>query len=385
MTKSGNDHKGVIRVVNRECERLTEMGERTKAAQMQTLLLTSYLAFDDYASAKRCIDNFERESGYFDSCGNILKGKEIFFNKKGLYYLGIQRYDSAEYYFRKLLSYSYDFNNMEGAYGSLLALYRKLGMTDSIGKYADLYCIAKDSAHKQLLSEEIIRNHQIYNYTMYKNKVERQADELRKERTKTWMVVMGFVALAMIVAALVWLEKSRQSERRRKLISDYGRAMAMKKKLEQNAQDREQELARLERELSLMRESLKKEKTSMSEISTDGDFTDFLDLLHVYAKDSLHGAEYMTSEDWRKLESYIHKTDMEFCKFVEAKRMADSELHAIMLTRLRFSNDEIQNLIGIRANSYTNLKARVVRKLFSDGSAKDFVKWIRMWEDNNLQ
>ena len=51
------------------------------------------------------LQTFESESGVFDSCGNISKGREGYDYSKEIYYLGIHRNDSAEFYFRKILKF----------------------------------------------------------------------------------------------------------------------------------------------------------------------------------------------------------------------------------------------------------------------------------------
>ena len=64
------------------------------------------------------LQDYEQNSGYFDSLRDIAKGREVYYYAKGLYHLKTNQPDSAEYYFRKELRTGKDFNNQSaGAYG----------------------------------------------------------------------------------------------------------------------------------------------------------------------------------------------------------------------------------------------------------------------------
>ena len=79
---------------------------------------------------------YESESSCFDSIGNISSGREIYYRVKGLYYMGVNQLDSAEYFFRKELREGKDFNNQNAAANGLAYLYHKTHKQDSAAKYA---------------------------------------------------------------------------------------------------------------------------------------------------------------------------------------------------------------------------------------------------------
>ena len=88
----------------------------------------------EMAQALPYMQDYEQNSGYFDSFGNIAKGREIYYYAKGLYHLKTNLLDSAEYCFRKELHTGKDFNNQSaGAYG-LSLLYQRYNNPDSTAK-----------------------------------------------------------------------------------------------------------------------------------------------------------------------------------------------------------------------------------------------------------
>ena len=90
-----------------------------------------------FDEAKRYLDNFEKNSGLFDSLGNIERGREIHYYIKGMYYLEVGQTDSAEYLFRKCIHSTKRLSTIQPAYEGLMRLYKKLHRPDSVAKYAE--------------------------------------------------------------------------------------------------------------------------------------------------------------------------------------------------------------------------------------------------------
>ena len=77
-------------------------GYKHHAAIALGALVFTYTELDDFKNAARCMKRYECESGCFDKNGNIKKGKEIYYFFKSIYFLGINRTDSAIIYLKKL-------------------------------------------------------------------------------------------------------------------------------------------------------------------------------------------------------------------------------------------------------------------------------------------
>lgn len=88
------------------CRKLyLQSGMRKEAALSYPRLIYTLLNRANYKKAAHYMSLFESQSGLFDSHHNIKQGHEHYYKAKGLYFLGIHRLDSSEYYFRKLGSY----------------------------------------------------------------------------------------------------------------------------------------------------------------------------------------------------------------------------------------------------------------------------------------
>jgi tetratricopeptide (TPR) repeat protein len=89
-----------------------------------------------YRKAGRYINYYKAHSGRFDAKGNIIHDYVNFYYTLGLYYMGIGKPDSAEYYLHKELREGKDYNNqISGNYG-LAKLYMQTGRQALAAKYA---------------------------------------------------------------------------------------------------------------------------------------------------------------------------------------------------------------------------------------------------------
>ncbi len=131
------DTVSCLRVTEQCRKEFAKHGMHQEAASVFPTAIYIHLLNSNYDKAKEMMRIFEGESGLFDSIGNIKKGRESYYYSKGLYYLGIHKNDSAEFYFRKLQTIN--LNHGFFANKGLLSLYRHQNSIDSISKYATLY------------------------------------------------------------------------------------------------------------------------------------------------------------------------------------------------------------------------------------------------------
>lgn len=92
------------------------------------------------------------------------EGRDVYYSYKGGYYLGINKVDSAEYFFRKGLSCSSSFSNTESACRGLAALYKQLNQVDSLVKYTEMARVANDSAYACMTTEKLLHMKTLYDY-----------------------------------------------------------------------------------------------------------------------------------------------------------------------------------------------------------------------------
>ena len=141
----------------------------------------------EFQKTKEYMHIYETKSGFFDSLGTIEHGREIYYNIKGYYYIGIGKNDSAEYFFRKELHDGKDFNNQNaGAFG-LAELFTLLHRPDSAAKYYQYAYAMNDSMYAQMTTSEVERMQAMYDYTRHQETA-RKAEQ-KAEQAKTGIVV----------------------------------------------------------------------------------------------------------------------------------------------------------------------------------------------------
>jgi len=155
------------------CDLLKKHHQEYLAAGLSTTIIDIYLRRGELQNAKQFMDFLECHFNH----KQIAQGYKLYYSYKGHYYRGIGRLDSAEYYYRKSLSHNPNYNCMEASYNGLLSLYQQLGNTDSVAKYATLYCQYNDSSSFAHSADEITRAQAFYNYEEH----ERVAIQKKKE------------------------------------------------------------------------------------------------------------------------------------------------------------------------------------------------------------
>ena len=104
-------------------------------------------------------------------------------------------------------------------------------------------------------------------------------------------------------------------------------------------------------------------------------------LLNADAVISLHriASKGQTANEvnWYQLNQLISERDKNLAISLNNLKLSEREEHVIMLIRLRFIPSEISVLMNISAQSVTNMRQRLMLKIFGDkGGARDFDRRI---------
>ena len=94
-----NNPDSAIKICEEVFALLKKHGYKDYAASYLSSIIHELLDQNEIEKAERYIRIYEGESGYFDSNNNIEKGRESYYYSKGLYYMAVEKYDSAEYIF----------------------------------------------------------------------------------------------------------------------------------------------------------------------------------------------------------------------------------------------------------------------------------------------
>lgn len=197
------------------CERLSMLfrkyGHSDIAASMLGASIDLLLDKGDITKAKQYIDIYDAESGFFDANGNIECGREVYYSVKGKYYMLINRYDSAEYYFRKELRDGKDCNNQDVGAHELAQLFQQTNRPDSAAKYALYSYKMNDSVYARMATKEVDRNYNLYNYIKHQEIAQQEKEKNVAEHNKVrWLVCF---LLIMTLAGIYYVRNTRKKRR----------------------------------------------------------------------------------------------------------------------------------------------------------------------------
>ena len=345
------------------------------------------------SEAEPYMQDYERHSGYFDSVGNIAKGREIYYYWKGLYYIKRNQLDSAEYFFRKELQTGKDFNNQRtGAYG-LSKLYQQRGFPDSTAKYALYYSDINDSCHAQRATHEVEQAKAMYDYTRQQEIAQKKELEADRERSLKEWVVYASLALLCLLGFVLSRWKRKKKEYRDLLVahqeaetelstlyqlqSDY----LSNEELHKENESRLNELVmKKEKEVERLRVTIKKNRREQKEsINRNEESMTLLKQSEVYQslQKKINRGNALTAEEWEQIEKQISEFFPRFYALLVSKRdvLNSNKFLICLLIRMGVSPKQISIVLGIHP-SYVSKAREQMHELFfkTKGSAKDFDK-----------
>ena len=336
-----------------------------------------YLDKNDYAEVKKIIEIFEKESGFIDVHGNISNGKEIYYYTKGLCYYGINRNDSALFFYNKLLNQSNNIGHYENAYKGLMEVYHKLGKPDSVMKYAMLFANANDSACLISSAEEINRANALYNY----NASRRQAEISKREaeRYKTTTIIGWFLAFAAICLIFFIIIRHRRNTKQQftelnnmyfETLTKYNQSV---KDLNMLQNDTDKYRSQKEKEIENLRQTL---AAYTKEDSDKAKWDAEQYMLHCDIVNELHGLADRgmpaSVSNWLVLTGLTSQHLATFHQHLSAPQYALSEREIIVsiLIKLRFTPSEIAILFDCSKQIITNIRTSINHKLFYQEGTK---------------
>jgi len=351
-----------------------EMGRMDMFAKTLPMAMDIYLRQKKYEEAKVAIEQFESYSGWFIG-DSIVSGHEFHYFYKGLYYEGIGRYDSALYYYNKLLHYP-QIENLQAAYEGLTRTYKALGQPDSVMKYAFLFAETNDSVSLKSSSQEIVKMQALYDY----NENQRLAAEKEKEAESLKTILYMIVIAVCLVAYLIY--KYTQWQRKRKLneiakvnskyteiLSQYSKSLSelnsLKGGFDKYQTDKQKEIENLKLMLSVYQS----DNTSPEKWNIEQALLDSRIIHHLHQ--SANKAQMATSAEWNDLKDTVSEHLPDFYeKIATHKDLTDKEVLVCMLSKLRFIPSEMVVLLGSTSQRITNIRSSLNMKLFQEKGAQ---------------
>ena len=368
--------------ITQEChEEYMKQGMAKEAAKVFPSAIYIHLMNSNFVKAEEMMKVFETESGLFDSSGNIEKGRESYYYSKGLYYLGVQEYDSAEYYFRKL--HSFHFNHDFQANKGLLSLYKKKDIIDSISKYAERYVNSEDELLNDNQAEAVAQAATYYKYNRLQKESEVLAVKAEKSKWMSRMLFILFFLVAVASAYLFYLYKRKQKEKIEKLGIDYTNLMSKYlqacHETEIIKSDKGEALREKENENNLLKYQLDRMKNIFEGLSPDMkklalSKSDIVKKFRELAIPKAHPV-LPCQKDWKLLMETMEYTDPSlYGRIIFANELSQQEKYTCLLTMLNFSSGELTVLLDTSKQRVSNIKASANSKLFGNKDAKALLR-----------
>ena len=356
----------------------THQAARTLGYTLNTLVLSQKLD-----KAKRYMQIYESESEYFDSLGNIQKGREIYYKIKGLYYLHTNVLDSAEYYFRKELRDGKDFNNQNAASKGLAELYQRLHQPDSVAKYSLYAYVMSDSLYARKVTKDVERIQAMYNYTRHQEIAHQEQKKASQRIIIIWICVGIIIVICLLTFIII-----RELTRKKKTVEQ--KYMQSQSVIEQAQSDivKLQTNAEINKELISEKEQIIREQETILKVllqrNTDSQsLADRqLKITKIYGKFeqlSVVGQK-PTNVEWEQMKEQIFKCYPGFKDFISKHEhhLNEKEFKTCLLIRIGFKPKTVSYMLEVDPSYISNIRSEMIQKLFSlSGNSKSFDKMLK--------
>ena len=338
--------------------------------------------------AKPYIDFWEKNLGLSNLSKPfaVKKGDELFYYIKGLSYLYANRLDSAEYFFRKELRSTTDFNNRQAASRGLYLLYKRCGVNDSITKYAEMWNTATDSAYANMSTRHLQQMKAMYDYSNSERIAEQKEAEAERYKYLAVSFVFAF-ALAVFIILYILQRRKKGIERIKKLNATNAMYIMLLKKKEKELEaalsdnvrntalidEKKSEIKQLEEKISALRggdfNALRHDKALIYDAP-------IIDTMHELAGSSCKATVAEISCLRKHADDFL--PDFMESLDIEKNNLGNLEVVVCILVKLQFITSEISCLLDISPQRLTNIRKRLNMKIFGeDGGAKEFDFRIR--------
>ena len=386
----------VIEVYENASRRYRQYGYPVQAARalggaIQALILTK-----QYAKAKKYMDVFEAESGYFqkDSCYSYINYSHYYY-LKGLYCLESHS-DSAKYWFTKCQKFAKTNNNKSFSAYAWYLYYIKHQQMDSVAKYSEQAFAYNDSANLDMERDLMQKMQAIYDYDRWKNVAHNE--EIKATRANLTLLVSILVSVSVIIIGILTFlvyrkkrklelqEKEEQENLIRQQIYDTKQELVSEKEkielLKRENSSYSDKMAEKEEKINKLKEDLKdiRDKYSNSSLS---DVDILLKESSIYKRIKyleLHPKETMRENDWIELEETIEQLIPSFIPLLK-NRLNVIAYRICLLVKLEISTSSIAILLGLSSSAISKYRKVMLEKLCGrSGKPKDFDEYIRQIE-----
>lgn len=377
----------------------TKNGFFEEALQSSTLLM--YLYSQDVtrnSELHQLIKEYETESIFFDDNHELPPSKRQYYYYKGQYYENTHSLDSAEYYYRKVYYPEMSFVAKDPMYKGLLSVFTKRHQTDSIAKYAQLYCEANDSSIAIKDQELTVQMAATYNYSLYQK--EALENESKANKTRTFLI--SFIFLVILVAIILWkryqsIKKQKQLEiedlkaEHVRATDEYSRNLytmqLLAKTHQQDLDLMQKDNAEYESRITELKKENHRLEIVIKRIEQKNGISQYLEnttsFMHTAIVRRLKDLEnvplsMMKKEYWTELEEETRKYFPNLLLDLHnAPKTTKQKIQVCLLVILKVPDSCIANWMDLKPSRISNIKSDLNGMLFGDDTARTLCNNLR--------
>ena len=367
-----NDSLSIIKTLEETHDLYEQYGYNQEAVGTYPTLIFFYIKQGRTQESCRLIQQFEAESGLFEG-GEIQRGREIYYDIKGNYFLKKNDLDSAEIMMRKLLGYGYETD----AYRGLLSVYHARKNVDSIYKYSLLYEASLDTLHNKMRTDVIHQMSSLYNYQRFQRKAEKEAVSLANTKAQR----NGYALLLVVSAILLFWIVNRYriiKRKRNEALKEYRENLVLLKKanadlilLQQHEQDYQEMIEEKMSQIASLESKLKAAPSPESLLKE-------MDIYQYFHKLANTG-RCPSDKDWIMLSESLEEILPTFRNFISDHKheMNLSEYKTCLLIRIHVKPKSAAEMINVSAAYITKARVEMLKRFFGiTGKASEFDKQI---------
>ena len=346
-----------------------------KAASVLGPAIRVMLEGKDFTAAKNYLDI------YLSSPDTSMTKKRqdiAYYYLLGEYYLGVDRPDSAEYFYRKELREGRDQGHQVRALRGLYHLYSRHVVVDSLIKYTTAYNDLNDSSNIMRESEAMLNMQSLYDYSRYEKAAMEKTIETQRSKHLLQICIACFLLSGIGLLIYLRMRKEMVRQKMEKLITDYRSNLRLLNQLSMEKAIMQSENLSLGEKSSLLQDEIDRLKDLVLEqekelsIFREASIED-TPIYHTLCE-SVSDKRPLSPSDMRKLIAAIQENMPLFAGHLQGyeKDLSLQEQSICILIRLGFHSKDISNLIGISPQSLSNSKKKMLRLLFQiDGRANE--------------
>ena len=364
-----------IMVIENVAKKYIECGRYQNSAISLGLAIKPLISKGNYKKAKEYFQIYESQSGRFDSFGNIEEGREVYYKSKGLYFLNTNKFDSAEYFFRKELCDGKDFNNQNIASKGLAELYQRLHQPDSVAKYS-LYAYAmSDSLYAKRKTKDIERIQSIYDYTRHQA-IAHQESRNAIQANIRFLISFVILLIVLLVASWLYIARRKVIESLEQTASELHQIKSENHLLRQDAVANQQQITENEKRIKQLEKKLGKygKLVFFGAEKMENDLKQSPNYQQI--GEFAYKGQKLSESDWDNVCNLVAEYYPGFYEYLLAHLQINTmDYRVCLLLRLHFKTGEIANMLGVTPPYISKTSTDILKNLYGKkGSSKELSK-----------